>query len=85
MAMTGCTESIIKEFTYLNSICVRLVQGFKENEVPAYYAIFKRTGLNLPLGHADHGRIEEVLVLAPTLDQYQHCAEKFKEIVSTFL
>ena len=84
MALTGCHEHIIKEFNYTSGgIAVRLVQGF-DNDEPAYYAICKRTGLNLPMGHEKYGCIES-WALACTQENYAWAAKHFKSIVQEML
>lgn len=78
------TQVIIKEFSYLpGGISVKLVQGF-DNDVPVYYALTKKTGLNLPLLHRDHGRMQSN-VLAPTPSCYAQLAEEFKKSVLEML
>ena len=78
------SETIIKEFHYMpGGIEVRLVQGF-DGDKPSYYAVCKRTGLNLPKDHEKYGCIES-RVMSVTQENYSWCARHFKEIVSEML
>ena len=84
MALTGCTQHTIKEFNYApGGIAVRLSQGF-DGDVPSYYSIDKRTGLNLPMGHDEYGRIYSQ-ILSCTQENYRYLAREFKKIVNDML
>lgn len=88
MALTDCTEVIIKEFTYLGAECVRLVHGFDGfdgEEKSAYYAVVKRAGMNLPLSHAEYGIVAVQMMVSGDRENYESCAEKFAEIVKIYL
>ncbi len=85
MALTGCTESVMKEFNYLNDQSVRLVHGFDGEEKSAYYAVIKRTGMSLPLGHAEHGITTVVEMVSGDPKNYPHCSAKFAELVNVYL
>lgn len=85
MALTGCKEFIVKEFSYLGERTIRLVQGFNPDESPAYIAVIKRTGENLPAGHEEFGKLEVISMTACTTDLYSAAAKIFAEQVKIYL